>query len=956
MSEIPLDTSKIARRPPPWRKWRSLLLGASGITMANFTDRYAEVYEDRSVFVFDPPLRTSYFSGGSLSYRELNRLVRRAANALRSLGVKRGDRVALATLNRIELAFAEFGAQRLGAIPVPLNYMLTHDEIRELIERCEARVLVTDYHVFHQSIRDRSSLPTVEHLVIVGDPVPEGLVSFDGLMSGAGEEGEPVAMARDDPALIFFTAGTTGSPKGALLTNGGLVKSFSRYVKLAALLPTPRRRLALLVMPLAHTSGHQNLLIQMAFATPSLVMSTFDPAKVLDHIERYRVSWFAGIPTMYRMLLDAGASERDLTSIRLWGGGGDAFPSDLVAQFRDLTARRVGPIRYKAPFITGYGMAETAGQVSISPPFAAGDSCLGFFLPGVKWRLVDERGKDVPRGQVGELMLKTRSVMSEYWRDPEGTSETLRDGWLRTGDLVRTGSWGVHYFMAREKEMIKVGGYSVFPAEVEAALDRHPEVQRSVVVGLPHRTKGELPVAAVVLKPESRLSEQALLEWAEENIAAYRCPRKIVFTDEIPQSFSMKPLRKRVREEFIEMGVEVETRAERARRAPAASPREKRCAIAGFGISEFGQIWGISNMGFTLQGCKRAIQDAGIDKSEVDGCLVGLPAIMGEQHGWATRVAALLGLEVRLAATMDMGGATPIGMVQTAACYIQAGMAKAVLCAFGMQNNPQGVIPQMMGSEFAMPYGDIGALPFMAHVGRRQMHEYGITSEQFGAISVTFREHACLNPLAQMQKPMTIEDHQASRFVVEPLHLFDCCLVTDGGAAVLVTSLERARDLAQKPAVITGAGQEHGAELILPVPRSDGQLSGSRAANSAFEMAGVTRDDVDVCFLYDGFTPLVMHELMAFGFCPVGEAGRFAASGAMKLGGKLPTNTNGGLLSEGHLYGMGHVAEAVRQIRGAAGPRQVRDAQVVFVNGYGGAPHEAPPTVSYSTLILTPDA
>jgi acetyl-CoA acetyltransferase len=305
---------------------------------------------------------------------------------------------------------------------------------------------------------------------------------------------------------------------------------------------------------------------------------------------------------------------------------------------------------------------------------------------------------------------------------------------------------------------------------------------------------------------------------------------------------------------------------------------------------------------------------------------------------------------------MDMGGATPIGMVQTAACYIQAGMANAVLCAFGMQNNPQGVIPQMMGSEFAMPYGDIGALPFMAHVGRRQMHEYGITSEQFGAISVTFREHACLNPLAQMQKPMTIEDHQASRFVVEPLHLFDCCLVTDGGAAVLVTSLERARDLAQKPAVIAGAGQEHGAELILPAPRSDDRLSGSRAANSAFETAGVTRDDVDVCFLYDGFTPLVMHELMAFGFCPVGEAGRFAASGAMKLGGKLPTNTNGGLLSEGHLYGMGHVAEAVRQIRGEAGPRQVRGAQVVFVNGYGGAPHEAPPTVSYSTLVLTPDA
>jgi acyl-CoA synthetase (AMP-forming)/AMP-acid ligase II/acetyl-CoA acetyltransferase len=955
MSEIPLDTSKIGRRPPPWRKWRAFLLDASGISMANLTDRYAEVYKDRSVFVFDPPLHTSYFSGGSVSYRELNRLVRRAANVLRSLGVKRGDRVALATLNRIELAFVEFGAQRIGAVPVPLNYMLTHDEIRDLIERSEARVLVTDPHVLQRNIRDRSSLTMVEHWVSVGDPVPEGLVSFDGLMSEASEAGEPVPMAEDDPAVIFFTAGTTGSPKGAVLTSGALVSSFSRYAKVAALLPTPRRRLALLVMPLAHTSGHQNLLVQMAVATPSLVMSTFDPKKVLDHIERHRVTWFAGIPTMYRMLLDAGAPERDLTSIRLWGGGGDAFPSDLVERFRDLTARRIGPIRYKAPFLTGYGLAETAGQVSISPPFAAGDDCVGFFLPGVKRRIVDEDGRDVPRGEVGELVLKTKGAMRGYWRDPEGTSEAFRDGWLRTGDLVRTGKWGAHFFMARDKEMIKVGGYSVFPAEVERVLNGHPEVRRSVVVGLPHRTKGELPVAAVVLEPGSRLSEEALLGWAEERIAAYRCPRKVVFTDEIPQGFGMKPLRKRVRRELIEMGVEAETRAERARRKGAPSTGEKRCAIAGFGISEFGQLWGISNMGFTLQACKRAIEDAGIEKSEVDGCLVCLPAVMGEQHGWATRVAALLGIEARLAATMDMGGATPIGMVHTAACCIRAGMANAVLCAYGMQNNPQGVIPQMMGSEFAMPYGDVGAIPFMAHVARRQMHEYGITSEQYGAISVTFREHACRNPLAQQQKLITLEDHQSSRFVVEPLHLFDCCLVTDGGGAVLVTSLERARDLEPKPAVIAGAGQEHGAELLLPAPRSDGRLSGSRAAAAAFEMAGVTRDDVDVCFLYDGFTPLVMHELMAFGFCPVGEAGRFAASGAMKLGGKLPTNTNGGLLSEGHLYGIGHLAEAVRQIRGEAGPRQVKDPRVVFVNGYGGAPHEAPPTVSYSTLILTPD-
>jgi acetyl-CoA acetyltransferase len=383
---------------------------------------------------------------------------------------------------------------------------------------------------------------------------------------------------------------------------------------------------------------------------------------------------------------------------------------------------------------------------------------------------------------------------------------------------------------------------------------------------------------------------------------------------------------------------------------------KNRCAIAGIGLSRFGNIVGKSAMSFTLEACKRAVEDAGIDHREIDGALVAMPAVMGEQHGWATRVAARLGIEARLAATMDMGGATPIGMIHTAALYIQAKMASAVLCAFGMQNSPQGVIPMMMGSEFAVPYGDVGAITFMAHLARQQLHSRSITSRHYAEIAVTFREHASLNEQAQKREPISVDDHQRSRWVVEPLRLYDCCLVTNGGGAVVVTSLERARDLARPPAVIAGAGQEHGPEIILPAPRRDESLSGARAAADALAMAGVGARDVDVALLYDGFTPLVIHELEAFGFCPRGEAGAFVASGALRLGAALPTNTHGGLLSEGHMYGMGHVAEAVRQIRASAGPRQVGGAEVVFVNGYGGAPHEAPPTASYTTLVLTPDA
>jgi acetyl-CoA acetyltransferase len=302
---------------------------------------------------------------------------------------------------------------------------------------------------------------------------------------------------------------------------------------------------------------------------------------------------------------------------------------------------------------------------------------------------------------------------------------------------------------------------------------------------------------------------------------------------------------------------------------------------------------------------------------------------------------------------MDMGGATVCGMIQTSAALIHAGVCKAVLCAFGAQTNPQGILPTMFGSQFAIPYGDVGAMPFMAHVGRRQMHQFGITSEQYGAISVAFRKHASRNPNAQKREPISIADHQASRYIVEPLHLLDCCLVTDGGGAVVVTSTERARDLRHVAARIAGFGQVHSSEIIHPDRHEDAIGGGREAGDRAYQMAGIGPKDVDVVQLYDGFTPLVMHELMVYGFCRPEEVGGFVGAGNLEFDrGELPSNTAGGLLSEGHVSGFGHVAEAVRQLRGTSSS-QVKDVEVSMVTGYGGAPHEAPPTVAYTVVILT---
>jgi acetyl-CoA acetyltransferase len=375
-----------------------------------------------------------------------------------------------------------------------------------------------------------------------------------------------------------------------------------------------------------------------------------------------------------------------------------------------------------------------------------------------------------------------------------------------------------------------------------------------------------------------------------------------------------------------------------------------RHAVAGIGLSRFGKVPGVSAMGFCLEAAKRAIDDCGIARDDVDGVLCLMPAQMGEQHGWASRVAALLGITPRYCATMDMGGATPIGMMQTAVMAIEAGFANAVLCTFGTQTNPQGIFPMLFGSPWTIPYGDIGAITFIAHLARRQMHEHGITSLDYGHVAAQWRRHANANPAAQMHhKTMTVDDHQGSRLVAEPLRLFDCCLFTDGGGAFIVTSAERARDLAQTPALIAGFGQVHASEVIRP--RDDGRDGAREAAAQVFHMAGCEAKDISVVQIYDAFTPRVMHDLVSYGFADWDEIGELARTGQLTVGGRLPCNTAGGLLSEGHLSGMNHVAEAVRQVRGTS-TTQVPNVALSMLTGYGGAPHEPPPTVAYTAAIL----
>ena len=550
-----MKMSITSRRPAPsyFKRFWHLVIRSRRLTTANFTDVFAAVYGRRPVFYLDRSLCFRFLTGNEVNYQQLAEVTSRIGNGLKSLGVKPGDRVGLMTYNRVELAFSEFACWKIGAIPVPLNFMLRADEVRYQMENCGAEVMIVDRKVYTENLQDPGEVSCIKHWVVVseGEPAPAGAVALEELADQSSPELKPYQpKSPEEVVIIFYTSGTTGQPCGAMLTHQSMLATLRLYSLLLALIPTNKKQLALLVMPVAHTSGHQNLLILISMAIPMLFVSRFDPAEICRLIQDYKATFFAGIPAMFKMMLRAGADRYDLSSMWVWGGGADAFPDDLVNTFRQWGGWKILGLRIKPLFVRGYGMAETAGHVCISPPWPAGPGCAGWVVPYLRWRLVNEQGQDVKKGEKGELVIKGPTIMTGYWNDPKKTASAFADGWFRTGDIMYQGKWGLLHFVDREKDVIKVSGYSVFPTEVEHHLIQHPALERVVVIGVPDEIKGQRPVALAVLRPGAKATPEEVLAWAREHIAGYKCPRQVVFVNDIPTTFSLKPKRYEIREKF----------------------------------------------------------------------------------------------------------------------------------------------------------------------------------------------------------------------------------------------------------------------------------------------------------------------------------------------------------------------------------------------------------------------
>lgn len=365
-------------------------------------------------------------------------------------------------------------------------------------------------------------------------------------------------------------------------------------------------------------------------------------------------------------------------------------------------------------------------------------------------------------------------------------------------------------------------------------------------------------------------------------------------------------------------------------------PRNRPACISGVGNTPLGKSLGCSAWVLQARAVKAAVADAGLEIEQVDGFITEAGYSQGVIEGIVPhflRLGGMLGLDPAYTYSEVLGGASCVAMVERAAMAIEAGLCRACVCVFGdAPSRAAGTWDYGRGEQSA--FGLFGAVGLHALAARRHMAVFGTREEDLGEIAVTFREHASRNPAAQERRPLKIGDYLASRFVVEPLRVLDCCLVSDGAGAVVVSSFDLARDGAHPPIEIAGFGQAH----CLGGLRDDHyleKLPASRAAATAFAMAGVGPAEIDVAQFYDCFTIAVLMQLEGYGFCAPGEAGRFVAEGNLRLSGSLPSNTAGGLLSEGFGGGMFHIIEAVRQLRGECGERQVRGAEHALVTGHG---------------------
>jgi long-chain acyl-CoA synthetase len=464
-----------------------------------------------------------------VSYGTLDEATARLAGVLAERDFAAGQRVGVMLPNVPYFAICYYGVLRAGGVVVPMNVLLKRREVAFYLRDSGAKLLFA-WEGFADDARAGAGDAGAECVIVAP-------ASFEQLLASADSRREIVDRDPEDTAVILYTSGTTGTPKGAELTHHNLTRNCEITRSNFGL---GEDAVALGALPLFHSFG-QTCALNATIAsggTLSLI-PRFDPGKALEIIERDRVNLFEGVPTMYNAILQHPERDRfDTSSLALCVSGGSAMPVELLRGFEDAFGCKV---------LEGYGLSESSPVASFNPrDRERKPGSIGVPIRGVEMKVVDDDGHEVPRGEIGEIVIRGHNVMKGYWNKPEATAETLRDGWLHTGDMARIDEDGYFFIVDRKKDMIIRGGYNVYPREIEEVLYEHPDVVEAAVVGIPHDELGEEVGAAVTLKEGATTTPQELSEFVKGQVAAYKYPRRMWLVGELPKGPTGKILKREI--------------------------------------------------------------------------------------------------------------------------------------------------------------------------------------------------------------------------------------------------------------------------------------------------------------------------------------------------------------------------------------------------------------------------
>ena len=494
------------------------------MNIAQTVERAARWFPDHPAILFE---------GSELSYRELNLRANRLANALKANGVQRGDRVALYLPNIPNFAVCYLAALKAGAIAVSINSIFKSEEVRYIVNDSGSSVLFTVGDLLPNVLR--TECPSLTH-VVACEGEPEGNTRLDEWLEKGASDARAMDLDRDNPAVLLYTSGTTGFPKGATLTHGNVV--FDNYACVHHLGFRQTDRVTLF-LPLFHVFG-QNAIMNATFTgCATLVLHRrFVPDQVLESIQRYRSTMFFAVPTIFINFLNTDLSRYDLSSIRYDFSAAATMPQEISRRWTE---------RFKRPVFEGYGLTECSPFACYNHDFRHKFGSVGTEVENVEVKILDEQDQEVPTGDWGEICIKGPGVMEGYWGKPEDTARALRNGWLHSGDIGMMDDEGYVFIVDRVKDMINVAGFKVWPAEVEQLLYRHPAVREVAVYGVSDPMKGEAVKAALVLRDGAVATGEEIIAFCRDRMAVYKAPASVEFVKELPKSATGKILKRVLR-------------------------------------------------------------------------------------------------------------------------------------------------------------------------------------------------------------------------------------------------------------------------------------------------------------------------------------------------------------------------------------------------------------------------